>query len=163
MGGDAAQDLAAPIDGRSLLPHLNDQDGHNEVMGEYLAEGAVAPMVMIRRGSYKFIHAPGDPDQLYDLAADPDERLNRAEELDHAGLVAEFRAEVAQRWNLAAIDRAVCCESQSRRRLVDAALTTGATRPWDFQPFRDASRQYMRNTVDLDDLEAMSRFPRVQP
>jgi choline-sulfatase len=33
---------------------------------------------------------------------------------------------------------------------------------WDYQPLRDASRQYMRNSMDLDDLEAMARFPRVK-
>ena len=132
------------------------------MIGEYLAEAAVAPLVMIRRGRWKFIHAAGDPDQLYDLVADPDERLNRAEELDQAGLMAEFRAEVAARWDLPALDRAVR-DSQRRRRLVDAALTTGVTKAWEYQPFRDAAKQYMRNTVDLDDLEAMARFPRVTP
>ena len=54
-------------------------------------------------------------------------------------------------------------ESQRRRRLVDAALSKGRIQPWDFQPFRNASKQYMRNTMDLDDLEAMARFPRVAP
>ena len=54
-------------------------------------------------------------------------------------------------------------ESQRRRRLVDAALTKGEVRAWDFQPFRDASKQYMRNTMDLDDLEAMARFPACRP
>jgi choline-sulfatase len=161
-GGDPARDLAGPIDGRSLLPHLQGRAGHDEAIGEYLAESAVAPLVMIRRGRHKFVHSPGDPDQLYDLEADPDELRNRAEELDHAGLVAEFRAEVARRWDMPALDRAVR-DSQHRRRLVDAALTTGTTKPWDYQPFRDATKQYMRNTIDLDDLEAMSRYPRVRP
>ncbi len=50
--------------------------------------------------------------------------------------------------------------SQRRRRLVDAALTTGEIRAWDFQPFRDAAKQYIRNSMDLDDLEALARFPR---
>ena len=45
---------------------------------EYLAEGAIAPIVMIRRGQHKFIHSPPDPDQLYDLAADPGEQVNLA-------------------------------------------------------------------------------------
>ncbi len=53
--------------------------------------------------------------------------------------------------------------SQRRRRLVDAALAKGDVRAWDFQPFRDASKQYMRNSMDLDDLEAMARFPRIAP
>ena len=61
---------------------------------------------------------------------------------------------------MTALDRAVR-DSQRRRRLVDAALMTGVTKPWDYQPFRDATKQYMRNTMDLDDLEAMARFPRV--
>ena len=161
-GAHPVRDLASPIDGRSLVPHLRGQDGRDEALGEYLAEGAVAPIVMIRRGRHKFIHAPGDPDQLYDLEADPDERLDRADETAMAAIVAMFRAEVAARWDLGALDRAVR-ESQHRRRLVDAALMTGRTKPWDFQPFKDASRQYMRNTIALDDLEAMSRFPRVRP
>src|SRR5271167_1143887 len=62
---------------------------------------------------------------------------------------------------LAALDAEVR-ESQRRRRLVDQALSKGEVRAWDFQPFRDASRQYMRNSMDLDDLEAMARFPRVK-
>ena len=48
-------------------------DGHDLVLGEYLAEGAVAPIVMIRQGRYKFVHCPADPDMLFDLAEDPDE------------------------------------------------------------------------------------------
>ena len=157
-GGDA-DDLASPIDGRSLLPHLEGRGGHDEVFGEYLAEGALAPIVMIRRGPHKFVHSPADPDQLYDLDADPDERENLASTPGHAGNVAAFRAEAAARWDLPALDRAVR-DSQRRRRFVGAALATGVARPWDFQPFRDASRHYMRNNVDLEDLEAMARFPR---
>ena len=41
-----------------------------------MAEGSIAPIVMIRRGTLKFVHCPADPDQLYDLADDPDERVN---------------------------------------------------------------------------------------
>ena len=159
-GGDTAR-LASPVDGRSLLPQLGGGVGHDEVLGEYLAEGALAPLVMVRRGCWKFVHSPADPDQLYDLAADPEELHDLAGAPDHADRVAAFRAEVARRWDLPTLDRAVR-ESQRRRRLVDAALMTGTTRPWDYQPFRDATRQYMRNTMDLDDLEAMARFPRVK-
>ena len=160
-GGDASA-LGSSIDGRSLGRHLAGREGHDEAIGEYLAEGAIAPMVMIRRGALKFIHAPPDPDQLYDLRRDPGERDNLTGERGHAAEVAEFRAEAARRWDLAALDAEVRA-SQRRRRLVDAALTKGEIRSWDFQPFRDASRQYMRNNMDLDDLEAMSRFPRVIP
>jgi len=158
-GGDSAG-LGATIDGRSLLPWLTGGEGRDEVIGEYLAEGAVAPMVMIRRGPWKFIHSGPDPDMLFNLIDDPCERANLAERFEHAARVAEFRREIAWRWDLPALDAQVR-ESQRRRRIVDAALNLGEVRAWDFQPFRDAARSYVRNTVPLDDLEAMARFPRV--
>src|SRR5208337_341520 len=133
-----------------------------EAIGEYLAEGAIAPLAMIRRGQFKFIHSPADPDQLFDLENDPGERENLADKAECARLIAEFRAEVGKRWDLSELDGQVR-ESQRRRRLVDAALSKGEIRAWDFQPLRDASRQYIRNSMDLDDLEAMARFPRVGP
>jgi choline-sulfatase len=158
-GGDA-RSLGVAIDGRSLAPCLAGGASHDEAIGEYLAEGAIAPMVMIRRGALKFIHSPADPDQLYDLLQDPGERNNLAGKAEHLPDVADFRAEVGKRWNLAELDADVRA-SQRRRRLVDLALNKGEQRSWDFQPFRDASKQYMRNSMDLDDLEAMARFPRV--
>jgi len=160
-GGDATAP-GAPFDGQSLGPHLMGARGHDEAIGEYLAEGAIAPIVMIRRGRLKFIHSSADPDQVYDLANDPGERDNLAGQPGCAADLEKFRTEVARRWDLAALDLEVRA-SQRRRRLVDAALTKGAVRAWDFQPFRDAAKQYMRNTVALDDLEAMARFPRVVP
>ena len=117
---------------------------------------------MIRRGDFKFIHSAPDPDQLFDLKRDPGERENLAGKEQCAELVADFRAEVGRRWNLAELDKQVR-ESQRRRRLVAAALNIGEIHAWDFQPFRDAARQYIRNSVALDDLEAMARFPRVGP
>ena len=160
LSGANMQSLGIPADGRSLAPHLRGAAGHDEAIGEYLAEGAIAPIVMIRRGAFKFIHSPADPDQLYDLAQDPGERQNLASDSARAELVAEFRAEIAKRWNLAELDARVRL-SQRRRRLVDAALSKGKIRPWDFQPFRNAAKQYVRNSMDLDDLEAMARFPPV--
>ena len=70
--------IATPLDGNSLVPQLAGDAGRDEVIGEYLAEGAIAPLVMIKRGRYKFVHSPVDPDQLYDLLDDPDELRNLA-------------------------------------------------------------------------------------
>jgi choline-sulfatase len=113
---------------------------------------------MIRRGAHKFIHSPADPDQLFDLSHDPGERDNLAENPACAMLVSDFRAEVGKRWDLPELDARVRL-SQRRRRLVDAALSKGKIDAWDFQPFRNAAREYIRNIMDLDDLEAMARFP----
>ena len=160
-GGDSRA-LGEPVDGRSLVPQLEAGEGRDEAFGEYLAEGAVAPIVMIRRGVAKFIHSPADPDQLFDLKRDPGERANLAQRAEEADRVNAFRSEVARRWNLPALDAEVRA-SQRRRRLVDSALNQGATRGWDFQPIRDASKSYVRNTIALDELEARARFPRVAP
>lgn len=163
LGQDGrAGQYATEIEGRSLLPHLTGGEGHDEAIGEYLAEGAIAPIVMIRRGRWKFVHSPADPDQLYDLAADRDETRDLAASPEHAATLAAFRQEVAQRWDLAALDRAVR-ESQRRRHAVVSALTLGTPAPWDYQPHYDASRAYIRNHMDLDDLEARARYPRVRP
>ena len=152
--------VVGPLDGRSLLPHLSGAPGHDEVVAEYLAEGAIAPIVMIRRGRHKFVHSPADPDQLYDLASDPHERANLVGDPASAGLAGEFRREAAARWDLAALDREVR-QSQRRRIAVSEALGTGTPAPWDFTPAYGASRRYIRNHMDLADLEEMARFPPV--
>ncbi len=46
-GDGVAPDYAASIDGRSLLPHIAGSGGHDEVLGEYFGEGAIAPLLMI--------------------------------------------------------------------------------------------------------------------
>jgi choline-sulfatase len=51
--------------------------------------------------------------------------------------------------------------SQQRRHFVNCALRHGRFQPWDFQPSRDASRLYIRNDQELNDLESMARFPRL--
>src|SRR5215831_11228512 len=153
--------VVGPPDGRSLLPHLSGAPGHDGVVAEYLAEGAVAPIVMIRRGRHKFVHSPADPDQLYDLASDPHERVNLAGDPAVAAVAAEFRREAAARRDLAALDREVR-RSQRRRIAVSEALGTGTPTPWDFTPAYGASRRYIRNDMDLADLEEMARFPPVR-
>ena len=158
LAGADPSTFAAPVDGNSLAAPLAGGPGQDEVIGEYLAEGAIAPLVMIKRGRYKFVHSPVDPDQLYDLQADPDELRNLAGVSQHAARVQAFLAEVARRWDIPALHAEVIA-SQRRRHLVYDALRIGRSTPWDFQPMRNASRQYVRNHQDLGDLEAIARFP----
>lgn len=133
-----------PLDGTSLLPLLRGQDGGPpEVVGEYLAEGAVAPVVMIRRGRHKFVHSPADPDQLYDLSSDPEEVRNLAFGTDGAELVRRFRQEVASRWDLPRLHDEVL-GSQRRRRLVFDALSQGRVTAWDHRPQDDSAERYVR-------------------
>jgi choline-sulfatase len=130
--------------GHSLVPALAGAAAPDAVVAsEYLAEGVTAPAMMLRRGRYKLVRCPGDPDLLYDLEADPRELHDLAGAPSHARLREELSAEAARRWDLAAL-RTEVLESQSRRRVVAAALSAGAHTPWDHQPYVDASRQYVR-------------------
>ena len=161
-GGDA-QSLGTSIDGRSLGAHLHGKAGHDEAIGEYLAEGAIAPLVMIRRGDFKFIHSAPDPDQLFDLKRDPGERENLAGKERCAALIADFRAEVGQRWDLAELD------ARSAREPAPApAGRCGAEQRRDprlgFPAFpRCCAAIHPQLGIALDDLEAMARFPPVRP
>ena len=156
--GGAAAALPSPVTGRSLLPHLQGRGGHDEAFAEYLGEIALAPIVMIRRGRHKFVHSPADPDQLFDLAADPLELRNLASDPAHADLVHALRDEARRRWDLPALHEQVL-RSQDARRLVHDAESRGRRPAWDWQPPSDASRQYVRSHLSLDDIEAQARFP----
>lgn len=146
------------LDGRSLLPHLQGVGGHDEVIGEYTAEGTVSPLMMIRRGDFKFIYSEQDPCLLFDVKNDPRELENLMDSPACANLVRDLLGEARARWDVPAITRQVLA-SQRRRRLVADALTHGTLKSWDHQPMVDASQQYMRNHIDLDDLERRARYP----
>jgi choline-sulfatase len=132
------------FEGRSLVRALRGGDVPDAtVISEYLAEGVTAPAVMVRRGRHKLVRCPGDPDLLYDLEADPGELHDLAGEPSRARVRAEIEVEIERRWDLGGLREDVL-ESQAQRRIVAAALATGAHAPWDHQPHFDASRQYVR-------------------
>jgi len=152
-GDGALPELAAPIDGRSLASLASNAsggavDGPHPVCAEYTAEGVRSPLLMVRKGPYKLIASPGDPPMLFDLDADPHELEDLAAHPAAADARADLEAVVAGTWDVEALARAVR-ESQSARRLVSTALGAGARVPWDFQPMRDASRLYFRESGDI--------------
>ncbi len=157
--GGGVDDVVEPLAGVSLVALCEGSQEDRSVYGEYMAEGSCAPIVMIRRGDLKFVHCPADPDQLYDLAVDPHERVNLAAHPDQATHVAAFRAEVAERWDMDQLAEDVLAD-QARRRLIASALRSGAFTPWDYTPPRDGRNEYMRNHLDLNDVERSARWPR---
>lgn len=158
---------AAPPAGDSLLALLTGASSNinwdeRPVIGEYLAECVATPMLMIRQERYKYIACEGDPEQLYDLAADPNEDTNLALLPNYTELCQQFRQAVAQRWQLPQLRQQVI-ESQRRRRLVADALLQGQPTYWDFQPRRDASQEYVRNHMEFWELYKRTRFPYAAP
>jgi len=161
----APPDLAAPVDGRSLLGAVSGdvEDAGKPVIAEYLAEGTLAPMLMLKKDGYKFTSCPGDADRLFDVAADANECENLAGKPEYARLEMEFRELADSHWNSEAV-RAAVIASQTRRRFAHEALQVGAVRCWDFQPHRDASRQYNRNLgAEMYDTDRRARIPFRQP
>ena len=152
-------DYTSPLDGHSLLPLLEGtSQPERTVYGEMLGEGAVAPLLMIRRGRYKYIYSAPDPEQLYDVETDPLEQNNLAQSSEFETLRQSFYDEVMQRWDIDTLHEEVL-ESQQRRRFIFETLQQGVNTHWDFQPFRDATERFMRGHLDLDVLERTVRYP----
>ncbi|MGH6943212.1 MAG: choline-sulfatase, partial [Geminicoccaceae bacterium] len=146
-------------DGASLVPALEGSaPTERTVQGEYLAEGALAPIFMIRRGPWKYVWSEPDPPMLFDLARDPDELDNLAAAPEHAKTASAFAAEVQRLWEPRVLRERII-ENQRARRLTFGALMSGRHAPWDYQPSTEASRQYVRNHLDLNDVERLRRFP----
>ncbi|KAL8820077.1 MAG: hypothetical protein Q9223_001629 [Gallowayella weberi] len=159
-------DPRLPLDGTSLLPYIESSEktepADDTVYGEYAGEGTIAPLMMIRRGPWKFVTCPVDPPQLYNLATDPKELVNLATTQD-AGVqevFEKFVREASKRWDFQRIHNNVL-QSQRSRRLCWDALTRGRYESWDYQPKEDAREKYIRSNVPLDELELRARYPPV--
>lgn len=159
LAGADVSALAEWTEGQSLVPLGQGGTRTEPVAMEYAAEASYAPLVALRDARYKYVRCALDPEQLFDLEADPHELHNIAEDAAHADALNRLRALADDRWDLAQFDAQVR-ESQARRWVVYEALRNGQYYPWDFQPLQLASERYMRNHMDLNVLEENQRFPR---
>ena len=159
LAGVDMSEVAPWTAGQSLVPQGQGVARTEPVAMEYAAEASYAPMVSLRYGKWKYNRCALDPDQLFDLEADPHELTNLAEVPEHQGTVTQLRAKSQARWDLDRFDADVRA-SQARRWVVYEALRKGGYFPWDHQPLQKASERYMRNHMDLNVLEENQRFPR---
>ena len=159
LAGVSMEEVMPWTAGESLVSLGQGETRTTPVAMEYAAEASYAPMVSLRSGQYKLNLCTLDPDQLFDLDADPHERTNLANDPTHAEAYAELKAIAAERWDLERFDADVRA-SQARRWVVYEALRQGGYFPWDYQPLQKASERYMRNHMDLNIVEDAARFPR---
>jgi choline-sulfatase len=159
LAGVSMEEVLPWTTGISLVPMGQGQERTEPVAMEYAAEASCAPMVSLRQGKWKYNRCALDPDQLFDLEADPHELTNLAGDPAHQGTLKRLRVQSEVRWDLGEFDSDVR-KSQARRWVVYEALRQGGYYPWDYQPLRAASEQYMRNHMDLNILEESKRFPR---
>ncbi|APX32602.1 choline-sulfatase [Brachybacterium sp. P6-10-X1] len=145
--GSSEQQIAPARRGLSLLESARrERSGRSgpqdrDVTIEYLAEGTLRPQLTLVRGQYKLVVCPGDPDQLFDLVADPSELRSVADAPEHAEVVASMRAQLEAQYDLRGLETEILA-SQARRRLVAEALQRGTVRHWDHEP--DPEQRYVR-------------------
>lgn len=134
LGGDPALDtLAEPLEGRNLATALQGGDGPDDVaLCEVMSDGLSAPIFMLRRGAMKLIVGPDYPAQLFDLEADPDERVDCANDPAFADTRAALEAEAAEIWNAAALQSEIDL-SVARRLLIRKAHGVGEPPRWDYR------------------------------
>jgi choline-sulfatase len=150
---DAGTSVATPVSLLDLAPTLLDWCGVSErlpmdgtsllepgapVFSEYHVEKVRAPCFMVRDGERKYIYVHGHGEQLFDLAADPGEWNDLAKDVD----TKEYSDMILERFDPDAIARHGA-ESVARRDLIARAMAKTKTR-WDWQPFFDATKQYVR-------------------
>jgi choline-sulfatase len=115
-------------DGTSLLA-----DERPPVPMEMTCAPRGGPVVGLVEGCWKYLACLDGPPRLHDLVDDPGEATDLADL--SPGQSSAMAAMIDERWNLAALDRTIRL-SRARRRLVQAALATGAVRDWRFEPPR---------------------------
>lgn len=108
----------------SLVPQLRGGSGNplRSITSEYHAHGVVHSMRMIRQGSYKLNYVVGEEPQLFDLAQDPHEWVDRNNDPAYASIRERLLDLVWQDWpeNIESLVR----RSQQERRVITAADQT---------------------------------------
>jgi choline-sulfatase len=103
--------------GRSLLPVVRGErepDSDRAVFSEYHAHGTSRGMFMLRQGRYKYIYYPDNPDQLFDVVADPDARHNLAAVSEHEERCERFEQQLRDIVDPQTVDERVRADQRER-------------------------------------------------
>lgn len=138
------EEEALPVDGIDLLAALRAGGVPEErpVFAELHSEGVNAPCYMVRRGRHKYLYFHGHGEQLFDLESDPGEWRDLSDDPRCSGPKEELRRLILERFDPDETTRRIEA-SKRKRHIVGEAMKRNGTR-WDYQPFFDATEQYVR-------------------
>ena len=144
---------AGPLDGRSLmdLARGDDDAWPDTIYSEINCEGVIEPVVMVKQGARKYIHASSADPILFDLARDPRERENLAGAPAVRELEDGFKALIAEQWGDLDRLRERIVESQTARALVRDALARGRYESWDYRSSGCEGDRYLRAGKSYND------------
>ena len=160
QGSGTRLNFETATDGQSLYPLMagGEPETNRIAVSQYAAECTANPIVMVRRGEFKYIMSEADPPMLFNLQDDPLEIHNLAGEPQLSEIESSLRSHVNERWNLEQV-RADVVSSQQDRFAIHHATADDRQLSWDFQPVNDVAESYIRSHRELDDLAITGRFP----
>jgi choline-sulfatase len=154
------------VDGHSMvgLLHNDDLAWEDDVMMEYTGEGVYAPCLILRKNGFKYIYCEDDPGMLFDLNNDPGELNNLCGSPDMAEIEEDMLGDILKRWDPVSLKQDIL-RSQKRRLYLQKVLLKGNRSPWDYQPYRDASKEFVRSAANTDTTmtKGLARFPYMDP
>ena len=134
-----------PVAGHSLLDLVtgSQSDWEHPVFAENLAEGATTALLMVKQGHHKYVYSAVDPEQLFDLASDPLEQTNQAENPEYAEIKSQLAGLIEQTWDAQALSEKIL-HSQRRRLFLREALGEEISGEWEFAPEDELEQHCLR-------------------
>ncbi|MBF0279486.1 MAG: choline-sulfatase [SAR324 cluster bacterium] len=159
-------ELSDRVDGNSTanLLHGEDLSWEDDVMIEFTGEGIHSPCLILRKDNLKYVYCEDDPGMLFNLEADPGELENLCGNPDYSEAEQKMIDIICERWDPKSMKDKII-ESQNRRHFVQKVLLQGTPSAWDYQPFQDASKAYVRSSRETNTTatKGLARFPYVEP
>ncbi|WDR06136.1 choline-sulfatase [Devosia rhodophyticola] len=140
------------FDGDSLKRILlagEDPDWRGTALIDYFGDGTNTPMFMLRDGDWKLVAFLDFEPILYNLAEDPEEGTNLANRPEHSGRVSKMLGQIFADFDAKDFVEEIK-EAQKTRIFIQNGRNQSETSggAWDYQPHRDATKQYVRTAVN---------------
>lgn len=149
--GSGWRSAVEPLDGKDLTAlQGSTPDPERPIYAEYLAETTPSPIIMVRRGRYKFIWSKDDPALLFDLESDPDEKSNIAGDPEQVETVKSLKALIHENWDIDALEKQIV-QSQKRRRLILDGYAYGKKPRWNHNESEDDQVIWYRGEQGYND------------